>query len=101
MKIKKSFGLLAAIAVVATAGWSYQQSKQYDGMSELALANVEALATGEGPSGPVQHNRVITDEIQSVEFLPHGVKTTYRRYCSWGGFQDCTSGIWTLVTPRY
>ena len=47
MKIKKSFGLLAAVAVVAAAGWSYQQSKQYDGMSELALANVEALATGE------------------------------------------------------
>ncbi len=47
MKIKKTFGLLAAVAVVAAAGWSYQQSKQYDGMSELALANVEALATGE------------------------------------------------------
>ena len=46
MKIKKSFGLLAAVAVVAAAGWSYQQSKQYDGMSELALANVEALAMG-------------------------------------------------------
>ena len=83
---KKIFSVVAAVAVVAAAGWSYQQSKQ---------------STGEGPSGPVQHNRIITDEIQSVEFLPHGVKTTYRRYCSWGGFQDCTSGIWTLVTPRY
>ena len=72
---KKIFSVVAAVAVVAAAGWSYQQSKQY--------------------------NRIITDEIQSVEFLPHGVKTTYRRYCSWGGFQDCTSGIWTLVTPRY
>ena len=79
---KKIFSVVAAVAVVAAAGWSYQQSKQC-------------------PSGPVQHNRIITDEIQSVEFLPHGVKTTYRRYCSWGGFQDCTSGIWTLVTPRY
>lgn len=50
MKIKKTFGLLAAVAVVAAAGWNYQQSKQYDGMSELALANVEALARGEhGP----------------------------------------------------
>ncbi len=50
MKIKKSFGLLAAIAVVAAAGWSYQQSKQYYGMSELALANVEALADNESES---------------------------------------------------
>lgn len=47
MKIKKTFGLLAAVAVVAAADWSYQQSKQYDGMSELALANVEALAQHE------------------------------------------------------
>ena len=100
MKIKKSFGLLAAVAVVAAAGWSYQQSKQYDGMSELALANVEALATGEGPSGSVQHNRVISDEIKSIEFLSYGVKTTYMRYCAWGGFQDCTSGTWTEITPR-
>ncbi len=44
---KKIFSVVAAVAVVAAAGWSYQQSKQYDGMSELALANVEALATGE------------------------------------------------------
>lgn len=51
MKIKKSFGLLAAVAVVAAAGWSYQQSKQYKGMSELTLANVEALANWEGEGG--------------------------------------------------
>lgn len=44
MKIKKTFGLLAAIAVVTAAGWSYQQSKQYEGLSELAMENVEALA---------------------------------------------------------
>ncbi len=47
---KKIFSIVAAVAVVAAAGWSYQQSKQYEGMSELALANVEALARGEhGP----------------------------------------------------
>ena len=33
---KKIFSVVAAVAVVAAAGWSYQQSKQYDGMSELA-----------------------------------------------------------------
>ncbi len=46
---KKIFSIVAAVAVVAAAGWSYQQSKQYDGMSELALANVEALARYELP----------------------------------------------------
>lgn len=47
MKIKKTFGLLAAVAVVAAAGWSYQQSKQSVELSDLAMENVEALATGE------------------------------------------------------
>ena len=54
---KKIFSVVATVAVVAAAGWSYQQSKQYDGMSELALANVEALATGEdGGYGPKECN---------------------------------------------
>ena len=43
---KKIFSIVAAVAVVAAAGWSYQQSKQYDGMSELALANVEEVNCG-------------------------------------------------------
>ncbi len=50
MKIKKTFGLLAAVAVVAAAGWNYQQSKQSEGLSELVLANVEALARWEDPN---------------------------------------------------
>ena len=37
-------------AMKATAGWNYQQSKQSEGLSELALVNVEALAVGEKPS---------------------------------------------------
>lgn len=45
---KKIFSIVAAVAVV-TASWNYQQSKQYEGMSELALANVEALARYELP----------------------------------------------------
>lgn len=52
MKIKKAFGLLAAVAVLAAAGWSYQQSKQYDGMSDLAMENVEALASSEASGRP-------------------------------------------------
>lgn len=51
MNFKKNFGLLAAVAVVAAAGWNYQQSKQSEGLSELTLANVEALANSEGGEG--------------------------------------------------
>ena len=47
---KKIFSVVAAVAVVAAAGWSYQQSKQSVELSDLAMENVEALATGEhGP----------------------------------------------------
>lgn len=37
---------VAVIATIAIAGWNYQQNKEVE-LSELALANVEALASGE------------------------------------------------------
>ena len=48
---KKIFSVVAAVAVVAAAGWSYQQSKQSVELSDLAMENVEALATGEANVG--------------------------------------------------
>ena len=53
--MKKVVFAVATVAVVAAAGWSYQQSKQYDGMSELALANVEALVRCELPDFEVNY----------------------------------------------
>lgn len=47
MNFKKSLGLLATVSVVAAAGWNYQQNKEKVELSDLALANVEALASGE------------------------------------------------------
>lgn len=45
---KKIFGI-ALIAIMAlAAGWNFTQSKNTVKLSELALANVEALARGEG-----------------------------------------------------
>ena len=45
---KKIFGVIAFVAIAAAAGWNYQQNKQEVELSDLALANVEALAAGEG-----------------------------------------------------
>ena len=45
---KKFFGVIAFVAIAAAAGWNYQQNKQEVELSDLALANVEALAAGEG-----------------------------------------------------
>ncbi len=45
---KKIFGVIAFVAIATAAGWNYQQNKQEVELSDLALENVEALASGEG-----------------------------------------------------
>lgn len=45
---KKIMYAVACVALAAIAGWNYQQSKQNVELSDLALENVEALASGEG-----------------------------------------------------
>ena len=44
---KKIFGVIAFAAIAVAAGWNYQQNKQNIKLSDLALENVEALASGE------------------------------------------------------
>ena len=47
---KKVLYAVACVALAAVTGWNYQQSKQNIELSDLALENVEALASGEGGS---------------------------------------------------
>lgn len=49
---KKVFGAVALIAIAVAAGWNYQQSQQESELSDLTLANVEALASGESSDCP-------------------------------------------------
>ena len=44
---KKIIGVIAFAAIAVAAGWNYQQNKQNVELSDLALANIEALASGE------------------------------------------------------
>lgn len=44
--MKKFLYAVAVIATVAIAGWNYQQNKEVE-LSDLAMANVEALAQRE------------------------------------------------------
>lgn len=44
---KRFFSIAVFAAVALTAGWNYQQNKQKAGLSDLALENIEALASGE------------------------------------------------------
>lgn len=45
--MKKILYSIAVIATVAIAGWNYRQNKEVE-LSDLAMENVEALASGEG-----------------------------------------------------
>ncbi len=45
--MKKIILSVAVVATAAIAGWNYQQNQNKVEMSDLALANVEALAQGE------------------------------------------------------
>lgn len=47
---KKLFSVLAVVAIAAVAGYNVYSAKSEVKLSDLALANVEALAGGEFPS---------------------------------------------------
>ena len=49
---KKFFGVIAFAAIAVAAGWNYQQNKQEVELSDLALANIEALARYEDDECP-------------------------------------------------
>ena len=48
---KRILGAALLIAIAVTAGWNFNQSKNEVVLSELALANIEAIAQGELQSG--------------------------------------------------
>lgn len=81
---KKIFGI-ALIAIMAlAAGWNFTQSKNEVKLSELALANVEALAEDETSTYP-------TDQACITCISPEGYRGV-RFYCKYGtgGCYDST-----------
>ena len=63
---KKIFGAVLITAMAVTAGWNFNQSKNEVELSDLALANVEALARYEG-----QNDRCT--EFSSFRCISNGV----------------------------
>ena len=45
--MKKLFGIMALAAIAAAAGWNFSQSQNKMELSDLALANINALAEQE------------------------------------------------------
>lgn len=60
--MKKYILSIAVIATAAIAGWNYQQSQNETVLSDLALANIEALASGEGERGTGTCYHTITSQ---------------------------------------
>ena len=89
---KKIFSSVFALALLATAGWGVNKSMSNDaGLSDLALANVEALADGENPgTGDGCKSQI---KGSTYEDLPGGYYTiTYSYGCSAGVGLDCRLG---------
>lgn len=75
---KKIFGVALIAAIAVAAGWNFNQNKNEVGLSDLTLANVDALAQGELPDA--MHYKVI------VYPKPDG---SPGRKCEDGGNQFC------------
>ena len=73
----KILGVIALAAIsAAAAGWNYQQNKNEVQLSDLALANVEALARGES-------GRDRCDDFTTMTCLSNG-HTYYNMYPACG-----------------
>lgn len=57
---KKIIGVIAFAAIAVAAGWNYQQNKQNVELSDLALANIKALASGEESGKGKCYNSITT-----------------------------------------
>lgn len=79
---KKLIGVAVVAAIAVAASWNFNQSKNEVEMSDLTLANVEALATPELATG--------VDEISCNNYWEGGMGGGMVRVCA------CTRGSKTL-----
>lgn len=63
---RKIIGATLLVALAIAAGWNYNQSENETTLSELGMANVEALARGESASD-------YCDDFTSQTCISHGV----------------------------
>ena len=55
---KKVFSFISFAAIAAVAGWNYNQNMNNVNLSDVALENVEALASGEGGRFDICHTNI-------------------------------------------
>lgn len=67
--MKKYFDIIVIVAMAVTAGWNFNQNQIKVELSDLALANVEALAqneTGSSITGNCKSSVVTVTECKAV-----------------------------------
>ena len=88
--MKKIFGIIA-IAAIAAVGWNYSQSQNKVELSDLALANVEALAWEENNNGK---GLPTSKEITKYFYDDQGRVSRTEKYtasCCAAGSLDCSN----------
>ena len=93
--MKKKYIKAAFVAVVTMmSGINVFNAQKSETLSDVALANVEALALPE----VTMENRTPSDTYKSLELLGGGcTRVTYERLCAYGGSSTCTQGVFTEV----
>ena len=92
---KKIIGVIAFAAIAVAAGWNYQQNRNDVKLSDLTLADVEALANVKSESLTLANASTSADkEVGCV----NGTQNT--RYCflSNGRYKCDSYWIWNCVT---
>lgn len=64
----KFFGFFVFAAIAVAAGFNYQQNKQEAEFSDLAIANIEALASGENGEAEVCYHTITSQPGSKVLF---------------------------------
>ena len=91
MKTKKVLFAVTFAAVTLLSGYNYVQNKSEVKLSDLALANVEALASGEGGG-------VMPQKCYKIVIMAEGVQTLYCQGCIWiAGQPSWVSGEGTCI----
>ena len=91
---KNLIKMMLATVVAVASGVNIYNSQKESGMSDVVLANIEALASAE----VVLENRTPSDTYTSLELLGGGcIRVTYERLCAYGGSLPCTPGTFTEV----
>ncbi|WP_221658579.1 NVEALA domain-containing protein [Bacteroides salyersiae] len=95
MRKFKLFTIMFLI-VVLFAGYNIYTSSKRELLSELALANIEALANdGESTKGYIRTSSDVESKEENDCYVVITTVTTVR--CTLGGWDDCTPGTYTTV----